>query len=233
MRNPQQWTPTIVASHRRRRVFSSLPGVQDRARASVVGKIDQKLKGLHGEQFLNRHTDRVRQARVECDSPIRLTVTVDARDHGSSERSSSARANLKAGIVEKIAWIFLQAKLPKRRDFRIVRKESGLNEGEWYSWLGSNQRPTDPQSGALPTELQLHATGGSETRDHCRRRFKRNQARDQRKRTHDNACSNPACWESNRRPRPIRSGSRMRRYDRRGYRQAALISPNALSTRAL
>ena len=41
---------------------------------------------------------------------------------------------------------------------------AGLNGGGWYSWLGSNQRPTDPQSDALPTELQLHPLGAAEPR---------------------------------------------------------------------
>src|SRR5262249_17351142 len=36
--------------------------------------------------------------------------------------------------------------------------KSGASEG-WYSWLVSNQRPSDPQSDALPTELQLPKRG--------------------------------------------------------------------------
>ena len=39
--------------------------MQDRARACVIGGIDQKLDRLHREFLLDCHANRVRQARVE------------------------------------------------------------------------------------------------------------------------------------------------------------------------
>ncbi len=89
--------------------------------------------------------------------------------HAGRHRS---RARMPAGAVSRTAAgrlpVQSRIKSPERwgdqADLCRLTCRSSVHQKDWYSWLGSNQRPTDPQSDALPTELQLHGLWRAETR---------------------------------------------------------------------